>query len=122
MKRRTLVGGSDCLIFGDDNKLKIFPPNTFNFKPKDNIHVDDIERCLLDIKDIIKRQEKGYMRSNINTPAIYFTPRPTYIMFDKIPMTWEEIQIRRDQINYASNLAKIMNSCYFKYLEVIQRI
>ena len=77
---------------------------------------------LLDIKDIIKRQEKGYMRSNINTPAIYFTPRPVYIMFDETPMTWEEIQIRRDKINYALNWAKIRNSCYFKFREIEYKV
>ena len=71
-----------------------------------------MERCLLKIKDIIRRQEKGCMQSNINNPAVYFTPRLTYVIFDGIPMTWEEFQIRRDKINYASNWAKIMKGCY----------
>ena len=62
------------------------------------------------------------MQSNINNPALYFTPRPTYIMFDGIPMTLEELQIRRDEIKYAANWAKIMKGCYFEYQELIERI
>ncbi|XBI43562.1 hypothetical protein VPH35_108319 [Triticum aestivum] len=112
MKRNTLAGGSESEIFVNNTRLRILPPNTFNFKQKDHIHIDDMERCLLKIKDIIRRQEKGYMQSNINTHAVYFTPKPTYVMFDGIPMTWEEFQIRRDKINYASNWAKIMKGCY----------
>ena len=49
---------------------------------------------------------------------------PTNIMFDGskfgIHMTWEEI--RYDKINYALNWAKIMNSCYFNYREIMRKI
>ncbi|KAF7100267.1 hypothetical protein CFC21_101801 [Triticum aestivum] len=122
MKRNTLVGGSESYISGNNTRIRILPPNTFNFRPKDHIQVYDMEICLLDIKDIIRRQEKGCMQSNINNPAVYFTPRPTYIMFDGIAMTLEEIQIRRDEIKYAANWAKIMKGCYFEYQELIERI
>ena len=125
MKENTFAGGSECCLFRNNNK---FPPNTFKFKPKNHMYDDNIERCLLNIKGIINRQQKGYMRSYYNSPEEYFyminknIPRPTYIVFNGIPMTLEEIQIWQDKINYASNQAKIMNSCYFKYREAVQRI
>ena len=87
MKRNTLVGGSESYISGNNTRIRILPPNTFNFRPKDHFQVYDMEICLLDIKDIIRRQEKGYMQSNINNRAVYLTPRPIYIMFDGISMT-----------------------------------
>jgi hypothetical protein len=34
--------------FGNDNKLKIFPPNSFKFKPKDYIVIDEVQECILD--------------------------------------------------------------------------
>ena len=125
MKRGLLPTGNECFIFGDDNKLKIFPPNTFNFKPKNHIHVDEIQRCILDNMNILERERKCYMLSNLNSLIEYSNiPRPTNIMFDGsksgIHMPWEEI--RYDKINYALNWAKIMNSCYFNYREMIRRI
>ena len=118
MKRGILSGGTECFMFGEDNKLKIFPPNTFNFKPKSHIHIDEIQGCLLDnlwYQYQVKRDEKGYMLSNLNSLAEYFNmvnksipksakievqrEEPLYIMFDGskpgIYMSWEEVQIEK---------------------------
>ena len=131
MKRGTLCGGSECFMFKDDNnRLKLYRPNTFNFKPNNHIHVDEIQRCIMDNMNILKRERKGYTLSNLNSLTEYSNimnknmPRPTNIMFDgsksRIPMTSEEITY--DKINYALNWAKIMNSCYFNYREMMRRI
>ena len=72
MKRVTLGGRIECFMFGDDNKLKIFPPNTFNSKPKIHIRIDEIQGCLLDnlwYQYTVKREEKGHMLSNLSSLA-----------------------------------------------------
>jgi hypothetical protein len=48
------------------NKLKIFPPNSFKFKPKDRIIIDEVQECILDnfwYQYNNKREERGYMLS-----------------------------------------------------------
>ena len=75
MKRGTLAGRNECFIFGDDNKLKIFSPNTFNFRPKKHIILDEIQECILDNfwnQYNNKRDDKGYMLSILNSLAEYF--------------------------------------------------
>jgi len=115
----TLAGGNECFIFGEENKLKIFSPNTFNFKPKSHIRLDEVQRCILDnmwFQYAVKREEKGYMLSNLNSLAEYFhmfntlnknNPKPPkiekekslYILFNGnkpgIYMHWEDIQIEK---------------------------
>jgi len=124
MKRGLLPTGNECFIFGDENKLKIFPANTFNFKPKSHIRIDDIQRCILDnfwYQYANKREDKGYMLSILNSLAEYFNkmnqvlPKSTkieipkkfevqkdealYILFDGnkpgIYMTWEDVMIEK---------------------------
>ena len=75
MKRGLLPSGNECFIFGDENKLKIFPTNSFNFKPKNHIRIDDIQRCILDNfwnQYVNTREDKGYMLSILNSLAEYF--------------------------------------------------
>jgi hypothetical protein len=43
MKKGMSFGGAEHFTFGQDNKLRIFPPNTFKFKPKnDHIILDEV--------------------------------------------------------------------------------
>jgi hypothetical protein len=115
----TLPSGHECFIFGEENKLKIFSPNSFNFKAKSHIRLDEIQRCILDnmwFQYAVKREERGYMLSNLNSLAEYFhtfntlnknSPRPSkiekeeplYILFNGnrrgIYMHWEDIQIEK---------------------------
>jgi hypothetical protein len=124
MKRGLLPTGNECFIFGDENKLKIFPTNSFNFKPKNHIRIDDIQRCILDNfwnQYVNKREDKGYMLSILNSLAEYFNtmnkdlPKSSkievpkkyevqkdealYILFDGnkpgIYMTWEDVMIEK---------------------------
>ena len=38
----------EYIFFGEENRLKVFQPNTFNFKPKAHIKLDEVQRCILD--------------------------------------------------------------------------
>jgi hypothetical protein len=61
--------------FGTDNKLRIFSPNTFKFKPRDHITLDEIQECILDnfwFQYNNKREERGYMLAILNSLAEYF--------------------------------------------------
>jgi hypothetical protein len=63
ISKGTLPSGNECFIFGDDNKLKIFSPSTFNFKPKSHIRLDEIQRCILDnmwFQYAVKREKRIY--------------------------------------------------------------
>jgi len=75
MKRGTSPIGGECFSFGTDNKLRIFPPNTYKFKPRDHIVLDDIQECILDnfwFQYNNKREDKGYMLAILNSLAEYF--------------------------------------------------
>jgi hypothetical protein len=114
MKRGLLPTGAEVFTFGTENTLKIFPPNTFKFKPKGHIVLDDIQECILDnfwFQYNNKREEKGYMLSILNSLAEYFHMmnkklpksekfepqeiKPLYVLFDGtkpgIYITFEEI-------------------------------
>lgn len=114
MKRGLLPNGVEVFTFGNENTLKIFPPNTFKFKPKGHIALDEIQECILDnfwFQYNNKREEKGYMLSILNSLAEYFNMmnkklpisaniavqeyKPLYVLFDGIRpgiyMTFEEI-------------------------------
>nr|TKV94222.1 hypothetical protein SEVIR_9G279200v2 [Setaria viridis] len=41
MKKGVSPTGIDCFCFGAENKLRIFPPNTYKFKPRDHIVLDE---------------------------------------------------------------------------------
>jgi hypothetical protein len=48
MKRSMNHMGVESFSFGNDNKLKIFSPNSFKFKPKYHIIIDEVQECILD--------------------------------------------------------------------------
>lgn len=48
MKRGMTCNGVEIFTFGIENKLRIFPPNSYKFKPKDHIVLDDVQECILD--------------------------------------------------------------------------
>jgi hypothetical protein len=75
MKRSMNHMGVESFSFGNDNKLKIFPPNSFKFKPKDHTIIDEVQDCILDnfwYQYNNKREERGYMLSILNSLAEYF--------------------------------------------------
>jgi hypothetical protein len=66
--------GVESFSFGNDNKLKIFPPNLFKFKPKDHIIIDEVQECILDnfwYQYNNKREEMDYMLSILSSLAEY---------------------------------------------------
>ncbi|BAS89310.1 Os04g0436700 [Oryza sativa Japonica Group] len=106
MKRSMNYSGIECFTFGDDNKLRIFPPNSYKFKAKDHIILDEVQECILDnfwYQYNNKREEKGYMLSILNSLSEYFhlingllmsanedheiiQQKPIYVVFDgKLP-------------------------------------
>nr|ABG66247.1 retrotransposon protein, putative, Ty3-gypsy subclass [Oryza sativa Japonica Group] len=115
MKRSMNYAGVECFTFGDDNKLRIFPPNSYKFKPKDHIILDEVQECILDnfwYQYNNKREEKGYLLSILNSLSEYFhlingslmpanedheviQQKPIYVVFDgKLPgvyISFEEI-------------------------------
>ena len=48
MKRGITNSGMEVFMFGAENKLKIFPPNTYKFKPKNHIVLTEVQECILD--------------------------------------------------------------------------
>lgn len=75
MKRGLSFNGIETMSFGAENKLRIFPPNTYKFKPKNHIVLDDQQECILDnlwYQYNNKREDKGYMLSILNSLAEYF--------------------------------------------------
>ena len=75
MKRGTSHIESECFSFGTDNKQRIFPPNTYKFKPRDHIVLDEIQECILDsfwFQYNNRREHKGYMLVILNSLAEYF--------------------------------------------------
>ena len=75
MKKGTRPSGGEYFSFGIDNKLRIFPPNTYKFKPQDHIVLDEIQECILDnfwFQHNNKREDKCYMLAILNSLAEYF--------------------------------------------------
>jgi hypothetical protein len=75
MKRTVNHMGVESFTFENDNKLKIFEPNSFKFKSKDHIIIDEVQECILDnflYQYNNKREERGYMLSILNSLAEYF--------------------------------------------------
>jgi hypothetical protein len=75
MKRSINHIGVESFSFENDNKLKIFPPNSFKFKPNDYIIIDKVQKCILDnfcYQYNNKREEMDYMLSILNSLAEYF--------------------------------------------------
>lgn len=62
MKKSMNYNGVEFFTFGEDNKLKVFPPNTYKFKPKSHIILDEVQECILGnfwYQYNNKREEKG---------------------------------------------------------------
>ena len=75
MKKGLHPHGFEAISFGTENSLKIFEPNTFNFRPKKHIILDEVQECILDNfwnQYNNKREDKGYMLSILNSLAEYF--------------------------------------------------
>jgi hypothetical protein len=96
MKRSMNHMGVEFFSFGNDNKLKIFPPNSFKFKPKDHIIVDEVQECILDnfwYQYNNKREERGYMLSILNSLAEYF-----HMMNEELPKYVDQDSIEQKPI------------------------
>jgi len=75
MKKGTSPSGGECFSFGTENKLRIFPPNTYKFKPRDHIVLHYIKECILDnfwFQYNNKREDNGYMLAILNSMGKYF--------------------------------------------------
>jgi hypothetical protein len=75
MKKGASPIGGEYFSFVTDNKLRIFPPNTFKFKPRDHIALDEVQECILDnfwFQYNNKREDRGYMLAILNSLAKYF--------------------------------------------------
>jgi hypothetical protein len=97
MKKGMNFNGSEIFSFGTENKLRIFPTNSYKFKPKDHIVLDEMQECILDnfwYQYNNKREEKSYMLSILNSLAEYFN-----MMNDKIPSS-KEIEVPEVQPLY----------------------
>ena len=114
IKKTTNLSGVETFVFSPKNKLRVFPPNSYKFKPRDHIVLDEVQECILDkfwYQYNNKREEKGYMLSILNSLAEYFhlincmlpisndiesvQQRPIYVEFEGpkpgIYVTFEEI-------------------------------
>ncbi|WVZ67260.1 hypothetical protein U9M48_016365 [Paspalum notatum var. saurae] len=62
MKKGISFNGIETFTFGSkNNKLRIFPPNSYKFRPKDHIILDEVQECILDnfgTNIIIKEKKK----------------------------------------------------------------
>jgi hypothetical protein len=75
MKKGTSPISNEYFSFGTNNELRIFPLNTFKFKLRDHIVLDDIQECILDhcwFQYDNKREDRGYMLAILNSLAKYF--------------------------------------------------
>ena len=75
IKKTTNFSGVETFVFSPENKLRVFPPNSYKFKPRDLIVLDEVHECILDnfwYQYNNKREEKGYMLSILNSLAEYF--------------------------------------------------
>jgi hypothetical protein len=48
MKKSVTFSDIETFVFGQDNKLKVFPPNSYKFKPRGHIILDEVQECILD--------------------------------------------------------------------------
>lgn len=42
MKKGLNANGTEIFVYSPENKLRVFPPMSFNFKPKDHIKIDEV--------------------------------------------------------------------------------
>jgi hypothetical protein len=98
MKRIVNHIGAESFSFGNDNNLKIFPPNSFKFKPNDHIIIDGIQECILDnfwYQYNNKREERGDMLSILNSLAEYF-----YMTNESFPMYDDDHDLVEQKLIY----------------------
>ncbi|KAJ1255943.1 hypothetical protein BS78_K131500 [Paspalum vaginatum] len=116
MKRGISFNGIETFMFGsENNKLRIFPPNSYKFRPKDRIILDEVQECLLGnfwYQYNHKREEKGYMLSILNSLAEYF-----HIMNSNIPST-EDLESIEKRPLYVIFEGK-MPGIYISFEEVV---
>ena len=128
MKKGVGFNGIETFSFGPENKLRIFPPNSYKFKPKDHIVLDEMQECILDnfwYQYNNKREEKGYMLSILNSLAEYFNMingkmpspeeieipevKPIYILYDgKVPgiyASFEKILAEKVEAKYTGGVS-----------------
>lgn len=128
MKRSTNHLGVEFFSFGTDNKLKIFPPNSYKFKPKDHIIIDEVQECILDnfwYQYNNKREERGYILSILNSLAEYFhminessqqneeyeqmEHKPIYVIFEGstpgIYISFEEVIGQKKEAKYVGGIS-----------------
>jgi hypothetical protein len=128
--------GVESFSFENDNKLKIFPPNSFKFKPNDHIIIDEVQKCILDnfwYQYNNKREERCYMLSILNSLAEYFhmtnealpmndddhdsiKPKPIYVIFEcnktGVYISYEEVIGQKIGANYTGGTS------WKKYLNI----
>ncbi|WVZ48793.1 hypothetical protein U9M48_000202 [Paspalum notatum var. saurae] len=94
MKKEISFNGIETFTFGsENNKLRIFPPNSYKFRPKNHIILDEVQKCILDnfwYQYNHKREEKCYILSILNSLAEYF-----HTINSKMPPTEEHKYIER---------------------------
>jgi len=116
MKKGISFNGIETFTFGsENNKLRIFPPNSYKFRPKDHIILDEVQECILDnfwYQYNHKREEKGYMLSILNSLAEYF-----HTINSKMPPTEEHEYIERRSL-YVIFEGK-MPGLYISFEEVV---
>ena len=94
MMKSVTFSGIEIFIFGEDNKLRVFPPNSYKFKPRDHIVLDDVQECILD--------NFWFQYNNKNRMGISLQPRMLFYLHSLIspsvdlgslaaPFTKEEI-------------------------------
>ncbi|KAJ1261660.1 hypothetical protein BS78_09G047500 [Paspalum vaginatum] len=102
MKRGISFNGIEIFTFGtgeNENKLRIFPPNSFKFRPNNNhIILDEVQECILDnfwYQFNHKREQKGYIKMSTTEDREYIERRPLYVIFEvkmpRIYISFEEV-------------------------------
>jgi hypothetical protein len=115
MKRSTNHMRVESFSFENDNKLKIFPLNSFKFKPKDHIIIDEVQEFILDnflYQYNNKREERGYMLSILNSLAECF-----YMMNETLPKYDDHDSIEQKPIYVIFNGSK--PGVYISFEEII---
>lgn len=93
MKKGVSPTGGEHYYFGTENKLRIFPPNTYKFKPRDHIVLDGVQECVLDnfwFQYNNKREDRGYMLAILNSLAEYFNMINGKIQPEELPTNIEK--------------------------------
>ena len=136
MKRTMNNAEVEYYTFGPENKLRVFPPNTFKFKPKDHVFMDEVQQCLLDnlwFHFNNKKEDKGYYLAILNSLSEYFHMingmmpssdcpekvqlRPLYVIFNGkrpgIYTSYEQIVILKNEME-----RKKGSPSFAKYMDI----